>query len=498
MTADNLWNNPGAIAATLAASAFATLIWWQRSSSRRKFKKQKQRWSITSTVMGVGAFPPAINVPEPVINACILFQDCPSVQDIVQQVVPKMLEYKRMATIPMPHTSSDRSCVGLNPSDLVRRVEIDGDDDTMYETVTEYLHEPLSSGRGHLPWWEILIIDNKGSGKSCALWRVHHCLADGLSMVALTEQIIRYADGSPMEPLIPEGMRKKFKIKKSWYQLFFEVLVSAIKILTMPASNYDHPTVFSKCMNKDLIHNRNRELVRFVDTPLDFVKEIKNAANVTINDVLYTCLSQAIHMYLVREECPILAEQGSKLLCRSLMPVGFPRNKEAVLDKEQALGNKWCFIETDFFVGQTDIMERLKLVHQQMTALKTSPTAVVQLNLQNMLPTVLPRSFTQQATFDIFSRRSVIFSNVPGPTKPCLFASKEVIGVQMFFSNLIPQTGFISYRGQIFGNICLDPEGIRNCKSISILYSQALVLMAERVNVAIPNIVAQHAKQPML
>jgi len=317
-------------------------------------------------------------------------------------------------------------------------------------------------------------------------------------MVALTEQIIRYADGSPMEPLIPEGMRKKFKIKKSWYQLFFEVLVSAIKILTMPASNYDHPTVFSKCMNKDLIHNRNRELVRFVDTPLDFVKEIKNAANVTINDVLYTCLSQAIHMYLVREECPILAEQGSKLLCRSLMPVGFPRNKEAVLDKEQALGNKWCFIETDFFVGQTDIMERLKLVHQQMTALKTSPTAVVQLNLQNMLPTVLPRSFTQQATFDIFSRRSVIFSNVPGPTKPCLFASKEVIGVQMFFSNLIPQTGFISYRGQIFGNICLDPEGIRNCKSISILYSQALVLMAERVNVAIPNIVAQHAKQPML
>jgi len=64
-----------------------------------------------------------------------------------------------MATIPMPHTSSDRSCVGLNPSDLVRRVEIDGDDDTMYETVTEYLHEPLSSGRGHLPWWEILIID---------------------------------------------------------------------------------------------------------------------------------------------------------------------------------------------------------------------------------------------------------------------------------------------------------------------------------------------------
>ena len=68
----------------------------------------------------------------------------------------------------------------------------------------------------------------------------------------------------------------------------------------------------------------------------------------------------------------------------------------------------------------------------------------------------------------------------------------------MFFSNLIPQTGFISYRGQIFGNICLDPEGIRNCKSISILYSQALVLMAERVNVAIPNIVAQHAKQPML
>lgn len=468
------------------------------SSSRRSHPR---RWSMTSTTMGLGGFPPETKYPDPVIHACLILPQCPTIHDVLTQVVPHILEYRRMATIPLPHSRSDRPCVDLDRSKLVRHDEFQEDDQQndicLYDKVKEYLHQPLSTGRGDLPWWEIVILENTGTGNSCVLWRVHHSLADGMSMVALIENFITHVDGSPMECLVPTGMNNKFKVKKPWYQFTIELIHSIIQVVTMPGSNYDHPTAFSKTSHKNMIHNQHRQLVRFVDTPIDFVKNMKTAANVTINDVLFTCLSQAIHEYLIREKCPVLKEQGTKLLCRSLMPIAFPQPTHLRMDKEQALRNKWCFVETDFFLGHDDIMDRLKLVHAQMMALKTSPLPLVQLTIQNILPTILPLSFNRKVVFDTISRRSVVFSNVPGPTKPCMFASKEVIGVQMFYSNLIAQTGFISYREQIFGNICLDPVGIQNCNSLSILYSQALVQLAERLNVTIPDIVAQHASQPI-
>jgi hypothetical protein len=162
----DLWrDNSSAVTVTVTVLAASTLVsvglLWCGSAfpRRRHHRRPKRRWSITSTTMGFGAYHPSINSPEAIINACIVFQNCPTVDDVVKLVVPKMLEYKRMATIPVLQTRTERPCVDLDPSKLVRQVEVEGDDDAMYEKVKEYLHEPLSSGRGDLPWWEILIIN---------------------------------------------------------------------------------------------------------------------------------------------------------------------------------------------------------------------------------------------------------------------------------------------------------------------------------------------------
>jgi hypothetical protein len=229
--------------------------------------------------------------------------------------------------------------------------------------------------------------------------------------------------------------------------------------------------------------------------PLEFVKDLKNAANVTINDVLYTCVSEAIHQYLVEAECPVLEEKGTELQCRALIPVAFPRSPEILGDPEETLRNRWTFVSADLGIQFKDIMERLEYVHGHLKEIKHSPVAPVALKIQNTLPAFLPTSVNQQVIFDTFSRHSLIFSNVPGPPKPCIFAGKEATGVQMVFSNLIPQLGFISYRGLIFGNMCIDPAGIPNCQSISILFSRAMVKLANRLDVKVPGDVTAHAKQ---
>jgi hypothetical protein len=225
-------------------------------------------------------------------------------------------------------------------------------------------------------------------------------------MVAVVEHIIEYADGSPMKSLVPPNMGKKFKVKVPWYQFMVSVLKAVAKVLSMPSSKYDDDTVFSRSFHNKMVHSQERDLVLFHSMPLEFVKDLKNAANVTINDVLYTCVSEAIHQYLVEAECPVLEEKGSELQCRALIPVAFPRSPEILGDPEETLRNRWTFVSADLGIQFKDIMERLEYVHGHLKEIKHSPVAPVALKIQNTLPAFLPTSVNQQVIFDTFSRHS--------------------------------------------------------------------------------------------
>jgi len=78
--------------------------------------------------------------------------------------------------------------------------------------------------------------------------------------------------------------------------------------------------------------------------------------------------------------------------------------------------------------------------------------------IQNNVVPLLPVSSAQQTCYDIFTRHSLVFSNVPGPDKQCLLAGKAVTGLQMFYANLIPQIILISYAGKVYGNMVLDTD----------------------------------------
>lgn len=106
---------------------------------------------------------------------------------------------------------------------------------------------------------------------------------------------------------------------------------------------------------------------------------------------------------------------------------------------------------------------------------------------QNYICPHLPLFFNRNQVYGLFTRHSAVFSNVPGPPVPVQFAGHEVHGVQMVFPNLVPQVGLISYRGQIFGNFCLDPVAIPNAHRIPILVTKAYLDLATKLKVEIPN-----------
>lgn len=474
----------------------------QKKSTKQDFTKPKLQRSVsnTSSMLAACTLPKSLNQPDPTINIYVEFEDqCPSEQDIMDHLVQKLLGYERMAKIPILDKNEQLSFEDLpyDSRELIRRIflEASGNDTQLYQTIQAHLHDPLNAPkvRGQLPWWEILILENKGLGHSGILIRIHHALGDGISLATVAQQILEYADGTPFTSVIPKGMMEKRAsaphTKLPWYRIFWKLCEATVQVFAMPLVTPDHDTLFSKGMQSDMVHSHNREIVLFPTFPLEFIKAIKNAASVSINDVLFTCLSQAIRDYLEELECPILKEQGANLLCRALIAAVLPRPTGT--STAETLQNKWFFLSTDLGVGMSpsdnDILERLQYLHEHLGTLKTSPVPMVGLWIQNyFMRYVSTRWFNATSNLNCLVRRSLSISNVPGPSKVCLFAKQPASSLNMFLSNIMPHATFLSYAGKITGNITVDPTTIPHAQELSKHLKNAVVTLAHRLDVPVP------------
>jgi diacylglycerol O-acyltransferase / wax synthase len=467
-------------------------------------KKSRMLWSFTSQTLAQGSFPTKVQFKEPIINAVLFFSrgrsSFPSKSEIVDQVVNVLLEYERFNSVFDPVTSRAIPCDDdLDAHDLVREVEFSGSSDgDIMKLMEQQANHPLSEGlRGAvLPWWEFLILNNTNeNGSSAVVWRVHHALGDGMSLVQVVQEIFLSTQGEKLVDVIPAGMKKKFQTKRSPFDWMIDFVKGILTVLTIPIGPFDDMTVFSKTSTskKTMIFPKRHEIHSFEPVPLEFVKELKTAAGdgVTVNDILFTCLSQAIHDYLKEEDDPLLKSKGDALLGRALLPVAMPRPK--TLEKARTLRNLWCFVSCDLSVGVDSISDRLQCIHQTLSELKTSLIPAITMGLQTYVLKYFPTSFNRDQVLKIFARHSLVFSNVPGPLEPVMFAGHKVQSVQMIHLNLLPQLGLLSYRGTIFGNICLgihdeedgskDNPNMPHRERLPLHFSNAFILMAKQFGV---------------
>ena len=193
-----------------------------------------------------------------------------------------------------------------------------------------------------------------------------------------------------------------------WYVIF---------ILTLKALNFK---IYDK------VYTGNRKPLIFPTIPLDFIKDIKNAAKVTVNDVFLTCLSQALYDYCLKQNCSVLPSTGNGTQFRALLPYAFPKSQDEIADKSRTLSNKWVFISADMGIGYNNIHDRLAFIHNNMNKIKQSPLAYCTRQIQEIIGPKLPSKLSKQTVFDSFCRHSLVFSNVPGPDRQCIFAGKKV------------------------------------------------------------------------
>jgi hypothetical protein len=213
------------------------------------------------------------------------------------------------------------------------------DEAHMMQVINDVMSTDLDGFYGVRPLWSIVRIENKGTGVSGLLIRVHHVIGDGIALVEALRNMFQDDKGNTLVVELPErvrGDRGQGMLATAW-----KFLTATVEVLMLANTPYDTNISFSAANKTQLSSpmGKHKSLI-FRTLRLDFVKELKNKAKCTINDVYMCALSGAIRRYCERKGDSAVVN-NMKIQCRVLMPVAFPRSPKELADEYRALRNKW-------------------------------------------------------------------------------------------------------------------------------------------------------------
>ena len=308
-----------------------------------------------------GVFPPDTKGREPIINILLSFAQCPSVEQM-ESVCDRLLFYERCrsAVVQSPLSGcggSDsgsymfvdlgRDAIDLH-RDHLQTVYADSEEDMMKMTDQIIDSQRISELDGR-PLWKLYRMINKDTSKpSTILFRIHHALGDGISLVGAIVNLFENVRGEKMKIEIPERMGEQ-RESPSWSFLSAtaktaEFVRSTVEVLALPQSRYDSDIAFTAPNRRNMVFGSSRKTIFFPTLKLSFVKDIKNRAGVTVNDVLLTATAGAIRRYSILKGDPVFTTTSPSISCRALLPVAFPRKKADLTSSEQSLRNLWSFV----------------------------------------------------------------------------------------------------------------------------------------------------------
>ena len=82
-----------------------------------------------------------------------------------------------------------------------------------------------------------------------------------------------------------------------------------------------------------------------------------------------------------------------------------------------------------------------------MDTLKASPEAYLQLTVDELAASVLPRDTMSQSSLELVIKHSLVFTNVPGPGESIFMMGQKITDIQTPIANIIPQMSMLSSDG---------------------------------------------------
>lgn len=367
-------------------------------------------------------------------------------------------------------------------SSHIRRTALPGKADKLEleALVSELASTPLDHTK---PLWQFHFVENFIGGP-VVVCRIHHCYADGIALVQVMLSLTESSAEASNRMIEQESWKQKRVAESNIFNrltaparesagaiqhLTHKVVDEAVDLLQEPhkAAEYlygageimselatalllsdDPPSRFKGALGV-------RKQVSWAEPiALEEVKAVGHALGATVNDVLISVMTGALHRYLV--ECD---EDPTGLSMRATVPVNL-----RPLEHARDLGNHFGLVFLDLPIAEANPLARLYRVAEFMDQLKRSKQAVMSLGLLAVLG--MGPAALQRPALELFSRKaSTVLTNVPGPQHPLYMAGVE-IREMMFW---VPQTGsigmgisIISYNGRVYCGLITDNKLVPN------------------------------------
>lgn len=305
---------------------------------------------------------------------------------------------------------------------------VPGDHQALEALVSQWMSVPLDPSH---PLWQFLLVDRAGRG-SAILVRIHHALADGIS---LAQVLLSLMDERAGDRLTPERASRR---------LVRAAAGGATALKRLALLSPEPPTALRGELGTEK-HGAWSEPI-----PLEELKAIGRAMGSTINDVLLAALTGALRRYLE-------ARGGPVENLRAFIPVNL-RPLDAPIPRQ--LGNRFGLVLLDLPLTAVEPGQRIRLLKQRMDALKRSPEAALtfaMLRLVGLAPAVVQRT----AVDALAARCTLVVTNVPGPPRPVYLAGTKLTGL-MFWVPQAARVGLgvsiLSYADNLTVGVSADAD----------------------------------------
>jgi WS/DGAT/MGAT family acyltransferase len=362
----------------------------------------------------------------------------------------------------------------------------------LQDRLAELAVTPLDMRR---PLWQFHLVEHYQGG-SALMVRMHHCIADGIALISVTQSMVDggtepprrkgralhhgglegaeewFADSflkpltdvavkalgaagdgavNAMEMMIEpqKGVEKGLTGTLDLARMAYQVLRDGAALALMPD---DSPTRLKG------IPGASKRVAWCQPIPLDEVRAIGKALNCSVNDVLLSCVSGAIAAYLKQFGDAV---QGKEI--RAMVPVNLRPLEEAY-----KLGNRFGLAPVVLPIGVENPVERVYEVRRRMSEMKGSTQPLLAFGLLAVAGLLIKPA--QDAMLGLFSKKTTaVMTNVPGPRQKLKFCG-STLEQSLFW---VPQSGtvglgvsILSYGGGVqFGvisdsTLCPQPQKI--------------------------------------
>ncbi len=343
----------------------------------------------------------------------------------------------------------------------------------LQDWVSERLNEPLPLYR---PRWKFWLAPNARGGAALLL-RLHHCYADGLSLLGIFDHLCPPSPrqypaiyGSPEEP----SAGRWVNAAQTWLEGRITELMPVPGPREAPGATQkqDESGVLGKGVR--LVHELSEFLATPEDSPSDLkrpllgrrlcrwstpvplarFREIARLTSTTINDVLLACVAAA-----VRPRLGLCDEALDQAVMHAAVPVDIrARLPEGIRPGALEPGNCFGTVFVPLPVDGESALERLFRIKHETRKLKRSWQPGLAWGL-TASAALLPEPGRRPLADLFFRKASAVVSNVPG-TPERRYLAGCAITEQMFW---VPQAGdiglgvsIVSYAGQVQFGVVAD------------------------------------------